>query len=64
MDALNYSVARLEASLIRLDTVLKDLIAAQRRTLAALWYVGIGIVIALNGAIAVGILNLLIYLER
>ena len=64
MDKLNCSIDRLEASLIRVTAAMKDLRAAQRRTLAVAWIMGVGVIIALNGAIVVGILNLVAYLNK
>ena len=64
MDKLNCSIDRLEASLIRVTAAMKDLRAAQRRTLAVAWIMGAGVIIALNGAIVVGILNLVAYLNK
>ena len=64
MDKLNCSIDRLEASLIRVSAAMKDLRVAQRRTLAVAWIMGVGVIIALNGAIVVGILNLVAYLNK
>lgn len=64
MDKLNCSIDRLEASLIRVSAAMKDLRAAQRRTIVVAWIMGAGVIIALNGAIVVGILNLVAYLNK